>query len=104
MNQSTGRGVGSTGAGRGADTGTTATDGAGTVDAVEQDLAGAGGGDVVPPETSRQKPRRLGREETVSGSTLTFVRGVAASDETSWTSQVTDRGMAVEAEPPETGG
>ena len=44
MNRSTGRGVGPTGAGRGADTGTTAADGAGTVNAVEQDPAGAGGG------------------------------------------------------------
>jgi hypothetical protein len=35
---------------------------------------------------------------------LTFVRGVAASDETSWTSRVTDGGMAIEAEPPEIGG
>jgi hypothetical protein len=31
-------------------------------------------------------------------------RGVAASDETSRTSQVTDGGMAIEAEPPTIGG
>ena len=42
---------------------------------------------------------------TVSGrSALTIVRGGAASDETSWASQVTDRGMAKEAEPPTIGG
>jgi hypothetical protein len=39
-----GRGVGPTGAGRGVDTGTAAADGAGAVDTVEQDPAGAGGG------------------------------------------------------------
>ncbi len=48
MNRSTGRGVGPTGAGREADTGTAAADGLGAVDTVEQDLAGAGGGDAAP--------------------------------------------------------
>ncbi len=37
-------------------------------------------------------------------SAMTFVRGGATSDETSWTSQVTDRGMTKEAEPPKIGG
>jgi hypothetical protein len=86
VNRSTGSGIGSTGAGRGAGTGTAAAYGAGAVDTVEQDPPGAGWGDAPPPKASRLEPRRLGREETVSGSTLTFVKGVAASDETSWTS------------------
>ena len=65
-----------------------------------------GGGDAAPPETSRLEPRRPGCESAISGSTLTFVRGVgvATSDETSWTSFVTNGGMAIEAEPPKTGG
>ena len=79
-------------------------DGAGAVDAVEQDPAGAGGGDAAPPKTSRLEPRRLGCESIASGSALTTVRGGATSDETSWTSQVTDGGMAIEAEPPKIGG
>jgi hypothetical protein len=102
VNQPTGRGVGPTGAGRGTDTGT-ALDGAGAVDAVERDPAGAGGGDAAPPETSRLEPRRLGCESTASGSALTTIRGGATSDETSWISQVTDGGMAKEAEPPKKG-
>jgi hypothetical protein len=55
-----GRGVGLTGAGRGADIGTAATDGEGVKDTVEQDPVGAGGGDATTPETSRLEPRRLG--------------------------------------------
>ncbi len=47
MNQSTGIGVGLTGARRGADTSTAAADGAGAVNAVVgQDSVGAGGGGV----------------------------------------------------------
>jgi hypothetical protein len=42
--QQMGRGVGLTGVGRGADTGTAAADGAGAVDTVERGPAGAGGG------------------------------------------------------------
>ena len=42
LNQSTGRGVGPTGAGKGADTGTAAADGAAALDTVEQDPARAG--------------------------------------------------------------
>ena len=60
MNRSTGRGVGPTGAGREADTGTAAADRLGAVDTVERDPAGAGGGDAAPRETSRLDPRRLG--------------------------------------------
>ena len=60
VNQSTGRGVGPTGAGKEADTGTAAADGLGAVDTVERDPAGARGGDTVPRETSRLEPRRLG--------------------------------------------
>ena len=103
VNRSTRRGVGPTGAGRGTDTGTATLDGAGAVDAVEQDPAGAGGRDAAPPETSRLEPRRLGCESTASGSALTTIRGGATSDETSWISQVTDGGMAKEAEPPKKG-
>ena len=44
VNQSKGKGAGLTGAGRGTDTGTTAVDGAATVDTVERDPAEAGGG------------------------------------------------------------
>jgi hypothetical protein len=63
-----------------------------------------GGGAAPAPETSRLEPRRLECESTISGSALTTVRGVAASDETSWTTQVTDGGMAEDAEPPKMGG
>ncbi len=40
----------------------------------------------------------------VSGCALTIIRGGAISDETSWTSQVTDGGVAKEADPPKIGG
>ena len=46
MNQLTGRGVGPTGAGRGADTGTAAAYRVRAVDIVEQDPVGAKGGGV----------------------------------------------------------
>jgi hypothetical protein len=63
VNQLTGRGVGLTGAGRGADTGTTAADGAGAVDTVERDPAGAGGGGChttrdIPTGTKKARTRR----------------------------------------------
>ena len=91
---------------RGADTCTTAAYGAGAVDTVEGDTAGAGVGNPALPETSQLEPMRSGRKSTISGgSALTFVRGGATSNETSWTSQQeTDGRIANKSKPPKIGG
>jgi len=68
----TGRGGGPTGAGKGAGTGTAATDGVGAVDTLEQDPTGAGGGCL----TTQEKARMLRRNRQWQ---YPYIRGSSGS-------------------------